>query len=411
MKRPANFAKLPDAGLPARVQRVYAALRHDLRLDAWFPHAPLAVVVALFGLLKISPEIPRALGLHLLNAGGAVQSAALMHSAAHGVPAIAIGVFLIIMAIGLQLRSRLAWVIVLLILATDLALSIADYPATSGFMLAANAILLIAALAAYRSFQRSSVAAGTLFAVTSIVLLLAYAVFGSYELGAEFKPPITDLATAVYFSVVTMTTVGYGDITPQTIEAKLFVVSFIILAVAIFAVSLGAILVPVINGRIASLLRPGERKMQRSDHYVIVGKTPLAYNTYKELHVRGQQVTFVHDPSADHETDGELDVVTGNPSDLDVLRRAGAEHARAVLALSEDDAENAFVVLAMRELAEKVKTVAVVHHTRNLASVKRVHPDLIVSPQILGGELLAMALSGEDINTDTLLDQLLHFRA
>ncbi|MGH8281696.1 MAG: NAD-binding protein, partial [Gammaproteobacteria bacterium] len=101
----------------------------------------------------------------------------------------------------------------------------------------------------------------------------------------------------------------------------------------------------------------------------------------------------------------------GNPSDLEVLRRAGAERARAVLALSEDDAENAFVVLAMRELAEKVKTVAVVHHTRNLASVKRVHPDLIVSPQILGGELLAMALSGEDINTDTLLDQLLHFRA
>jgi voltage-gated potassium channel len=367
--------------------------------------------VALFGLFKISPEVPRALGLHLFNASHAVQSAALMHSAVHGVPAIVIGIFLIIMAIGMLLRSRLAWVIVILILAADLALSIANYSSTPRFLLVGNVILLIASLASYHSFQRSSVAAGTLFAVTSIVLLLAYAIFGSYELGAEFKPPITDLATALYFSIVTMTTVGYGDITPQTIEAKLFVVSFIVLAVTIFAVSLGAILVPVINGRLASLLKPGEKKMQRSDHYVIVGKTALGYNTYKELRARGQQVTFIHDKSSEESADAELDVVVGNPSDLEVLRRAGAERARAVLALSEDDAENAFVVLAMRELAENVKTVAVVHHTRNLASVKRVHPDLIVSPQILGGELLAMALSGEEINTDTMLDQLLHFRA
>ena len=410
MGHPLDFAKLLNADFRTRVRRMYAGLRHDLRLDLWFPHGLLAVAVALFGLLKISPEIPRALGLHLFNASRAVQSAALMHSAVHGVPAIVIGIFLIIMAIGMLLRSRLAWAIVILILAADLGLGIANYSATSRLLLISNAILLLASLTSYRSFRRSSVAAGTLFAVTSIVLLLVYAVFGSYELGAEFKPPITDLITALYFSIVTMTTVGYGDITPQTIEAKLFVVSFIVLAVAIFAVSLGAILVPVINRRITSLLKPGEKKMQRSDHYVIVGKTALGYNTYKELRARGQQVTFIHDKSSEESADPGLDVVVGNPSDLEVLRRAGAGHARAVLALSEDDAENAFVVLAMRELAENIKTVVVVHHTRNLASVKRVHPDLIVSPQILGGELLAMALSGEEINTERLLDQLLHFR-
>ena len=102
-----------------------------------------------------------------------------------------------------------------------------------------------------------------------------------------------------------------------------------------------------------------------------------------------------------------MDIVVGDPSNLEILREAGADRARAVLALREDDSENAFVVLAMRELNEKVKTVAVVHNSRNLASVKRVHPDLIISPQILGGELLAMALSGEDMNTQNLLDQLL----
>lgn len=405
---PLDFAKHLNAGFLPHGRRVYLRLRRDLYLDLWFPHAMLAAAVALLGLLKILPEIPRVIGMHLFG-GGAVRSSTLMHSAVHGVPTVVIGLFLIIMAIGMLLRSKLAWVIVILILAANLIFGIVN-PATSATaLLVYNVILLIATLVSYRSFQRSSLAAGTLFAITSLLLLLAYAVFGSFELGAEFKPPITDLGTALYFSVVTMTTVGYGDITPQTIEAKLFVVSFIVLAVAIFAVSLGAILVPVINNRLTSLLKPGKKNVKRSGHYVIVGNTALGYNTYKELHARHEPVTFIYEKHDGSSASGDPDVVVGNPTDLDVLREAGADQARAVLALGRNDNENAFVVLAMRELAADVKTVVAVRDPNNLPSIKRVHPDLIFSPQILGGELLAMALSGEELKADTLLSQLLHF--
>lgn len=410
MTGPLDFAKHLNAGFRPRVRRAYARLRRDLHLDLWFPHVVLAAAIALFGLLRISPAIARALHLHLFSNTHAVQSAALMYSAASGVPGVVIGVFLIIMAIGMLLRSKLAWVIVILILAASLIFGILKPSASSSTLLVYNVILLVATLVSYRSFQRSSVAAGTLFAVTSIALLLVYAVFGSLELGAQFKPPITDLATALYFSVVTVTTVGYGDITPQTIEAKLFVVSFIVLAVAIFAVSLGAILVPVINGRLASLLKPGEKKMQRSNHFVIVGDTALGDYTCRELQARHEQITFIHKQEGASTTHAGQDIVVGNPSSLEVLRKAGVEQAKAVLALSEDDNENAFMVLAVRELAPTVKTVVRVRDLHNLESVKRVHPDLIFSPQLLGGELLAMALSGEQINTAKLLGQLLQFR-
>ena len=147
--------------------------------------------------------------------------------------------------------------------------------------------------------------------------------------------------------------------------------------------------------------------MDRTDHYVIVGDTPLSHNTYKALWARHHDVTMIFPRGFGDYRQAGMDIVVGDPSNLEILREAGADRARAVLALREDDSENAFVVLAMRELNEKVKTVAVVHNSRNLASVKRVHPDLIISPQILGGELLAMALSGEDMNTQNLLDQLL----
>lgn len=409
MPGPLDFAKHLNAGFLPHARRVYLRLRRDLHLNLWFPHVVLAAAVALLGVLKILPEIPRVAGMHLFG-GGAVQSAALMHSVVHGVPAIVLGLFLIIMAIGMLLRSKLAWVIVILILAANLIFGILSSAASSRALLVFDVILLIATLVSYRSFRRSSLAAGTLFAVTSILLLLVYAVFGSFELGADFKPPITDLATALYFSVVTMTTVGYGDITPQTVEAKLFVVSFIVLAVAIFAVSLGAILVPVINGRLASLLKPGGRKMQRSNHFVIVGDSALGNNTCRELQARHEPVTFIYP----HETapgDPNRDVVVGKPNDLEVLRKAGAVQAKAVLALSENDDQNAFVVLAMHELAPEVKTVVLVRNPDNLANMRRVRPDLIFSPQLLGGELLAMALSGEQISTENLLGQLLQYRA
>ena len=402
-----DLAKLLGGGFRQRLRHIYDKLRRNLYLDRWFPNIPLALATAIFGIFRISPDIPRALGVPLFKIGKRAN-VDLVHSALLGVPATAAGIFLLLMAVGLWLRSKLAWVAVTLILVTDLTLAFADYASVSAVMLTYNALLLILLCAAFGSFYRSSLTTGTLFAITSILAVLVYSVFGSYRLGADFSPPITSFTTAFYYSIVTMSTVGYGDITPKTGDARLFVVSVIVLGISVFAASLSAVLVPLINRRITRLLQPGKGSMERMQHYVIVGNTALARNTYKQLSERKQRITFIRaQPEGDV---SGLDVVVGDPSNLEVLRQAGAHLAKAVLALTDDDSRNAFVILAMRELAEQVKTVVAVNDARNLASVKRVHPDLIISPQILGGELLAMALSGEKLNADTLLGQLLHFQ-
>lgn len=148
--------------------------------------------------------------------------------------------------------------------------------------------------------------------------------------------------------------------------------------------------------------------MARTNHYLIVGESALARNTSKELRARGQQVTFILARAPEHEN-GQGDFVVGDGSDLEVLKRADGQSAKAILALSDDDSENAFVVLAAKELAETVKTVTVVNDARNLPRIRRVHPDLIIAPQVLGGELLAMALSGEELQGEYLMKQLLQF--
>jgi voltage-gated potassium channel len=101
------------------------------------------------------------------------------------------------------------------------------------------------------------------------------------------------------------------------------------------------------------------------------------------------------------------DFIVGDGSDTETLRQVDSAEARAVLALSEDDSYNAFVVLAAKELNPNVRTVAAVSDTRNTGRVARTRPDVLLTLPQLGGELLAMALSGEEVRADALISQLL----
>lgn len=382
----------------------WGRLRQQLGFRHWFPHIPLALAQALLGLLVFE----------LAYGGGWARLAA--HIPANltdirpaGLAFLLIGAALVLMSIGLALRSRLAWTIALL-LNVAVVLAIRLIPHASAPLLLNYAIVLLIALAlAHRAFSRSSVAAGTIFAITSSLLLLIYAVFGSLYLGAQFNPPIRDLVTALYYAVVTMGTVGYGDITAQTPDARLFTISIIFLGIAVFATSISAIVGPMVSGSLNRIMNRKESRMSRSNHFVIVGLTPLAYNTYRELKRRAQPVVLIapqEPPAGDFDA---ADVVVGDANNLETLRQANASEAQAVLAMRNDDSENAFIALTVKELKGKAKTVVAVNDAKHMERIKLVQPDIIISPQVLGGEILAMVLSGEPITGEFVMQRFLSF--
>lgn len=391
----------------AQLRRV--ALRRLARLtraDLWFPHVPLALALALVGLTllasvgghgKLSLHALREIPVHGLGA----------HKVA--IPSVLLGVTMLAMSLGLLLRSRFSWSVALCLTAATMV--VAFFFRHSVFSIAAwwSGALLVALLLSYRSFRRSSLAAGTLFALTSAGLLLVYAVFGALYLGHDFSVPIDDLVTALYYAIITMSTVGYGDIAPQTPEARLFTVSITVLGITVFATSISAIIMPVVSGSLRRMMDEEGTRMKRKDHYVIAGNTPLANNTQRELRERNQPVTVILEQAPTGNDYADIDYLVGDATDLDVLREAGAEHAHAVLAMRADDSENAFIVLAVKELGGSVKTVAAVNDAKHVERLKRVHPDLLIAPQVLGGQLLAMALSGEQITGDFVMDRFLHF--
>jgi voltage-gated potassium channel len=168
----------------------------------------------------------------------------------------------------------------------------------------------------------------------------------------------------------------------------------------VFATSISAIIGPAIGGNLKRIVKGGISNVIRKNHYLIVGATPVAQNVYDGLRKRGYTVTVIIPASVEHNYPTEADLIIGDATDHDTLARAGATTARAVLALRSDDGENAFTVLAIREVAPTVHTIALVNQRRNLQRLKLLKPDVVFSPQELAGELLASILSNETIDND-----------
>jgi voltage-gated potassium channel len=376
----------------------------------WFPHVPLALVVGVAGLTQVlltSGSLQRLIALtggskSIVSVAGGLDMPAI-----RGVPQEAIGVLLLVVGAGLLWRSRLAWVLAFLLTLLTVSLELSPLSTASHSLVFFNALLLVLLLLFRRSFTRASLATGTLFALTGILLTLGYGVLGAYVLGADFTPKITNFVNAVYFAIVTMSTVGYGDITPRTAEARMFSVSLIVLGLVVFATSLTAIVGPLIDSRMMNLLQPKGKRMKRASHIIVVGDGPLARNSTKALAARGLQVTAVRAARGLEDAEQPEDLVVGDGSDTEVLHNASVEQARAVLALSEDDSYNAFVVLAAKEMNPTARTVVAVSNVGNTRRMMRVHPDVVLALPVIGSELLAMALSGEEIKADALISQLL----
>lgn len=391
-----------------RMGRLMQQTRRRMRLDHWFPHLPVAAAAGILGLLnlldgmsRLSKAFPLLKQLKPVLHIGQIA----MVPGLGGLPEALAGAVLLAMSFGLAFRSRLAWVIALIISAATLALILHQANFRWGALALLNGAVLVALILFYRQFSKSSLAAGTMFSLMSVILLLGYSVCGSFVLGQGFTPPIKNLTQALYFSVVTLSTVGYGDIVPTTSDARFFVISLIILGITVFATSISAVIVPLVNGRMQRLLT-GEKRRMKQDHYIVIGDNSLSHNTYRELRNRHLPVVVIVPKEPDTLWMDAADMLIGDASDIEILRKAGGEKALAILALRADDSENAFIVMAAKELAGNARTVAAVKNSKNLPRIQRVGPDLIIAPDILGGELLAMAISGEELSGENILKNL-----
>ncbi|MWV63242.1 potassium channel protein [Halorubrum sp. JWXQ-INN 858] len=234
-----------------------------------------------------------------------------------------------------------------------------------------------------------------LAAGAALASAIAYGTVGSYALRDEFDG-IETIVDAFYFTVVTASTVGYGDITPETGTssdiAQLFVLSSLVMNVAAFAVALGVLLTPAIEAQLSKALGKMTEKQfdLLSDHVLVLGYGELTEPILEQLADRDVVHAVVTADESAARALGERDVpvLTADPSDVEPLERSHVEDARAVIVATTDDARDALAILTARQLAPDVRIVAAATQRENVDKLRRAGADHVISPATLGGHLL-----------------------
>ncbi|MFB6352645.1 MAG: NAD-binding protein, partial [Halobacteriales archaeon] len=232
--------------------------------------------------------------------------------------------------------------------------------------------------------------------LSSIVGVVAYGTVGSYALQDQFGH-LDSLSDSFYYVIVTIATVGYGDITPLTREAKWFSLTVILLGTGAFTAAIGAIVVPAIESRMAAAfgnMTASELKLLE-DHVLVLGYGDVTESLLAELVDETDLVVVTPDAdvAADLKDDG-INVLTDDPTDEDVLLDARIDEARGVVVATRDDARDVLAVLAAREANPGVRIVAAANRAKHADKLERVGADEVISPMSIAGRLLGRSVLG-----------------
>ncbi|SNZ17301.1 voltage-gated potassium channel [Natronoarchaeum philippinense] len=313
--------------------------------------------------------------------------------------------------LGLRRGQRAAWYAVLVLLPVTAAQGIIQSSSVS-YPLVALSVLSIPVVAANRRHFSNRVGLTTTQMAAAIALtgVQAYGTVGSYILREEFNG-VNTMLDAFYFTIVTATTVGYGDVSPTSQEARLFGMSVVVFGAASFAVALGSLLGPAIEARLSHALgKMTDSQLELlEDHVLVLGYGELTEPILTELHDAGSEFVVV---TGDQEhaaalSDRDYNVFTGDPSDEEPLHRVRIEDARAIVVATNDDAEDALTILTARELRPDVRIVAAATDRENVRKLRRAGADDVISPASIGGRLLVRSAfeETEEPSAEDVLDE------
>jgi len=255
------------------------------------------------------------------------------------------------------------------------------------------------------------VALGALAAVTTVGTL-------GYMLIAAMSP-----LDALYMTVITLSTVGYHEVVELTTAGRFFTMGLILVGLGTLLYTVAAIAEFFIEGRLDYLL--GRRTMKRTieslrDHVVVCGFGRIGQVVAGELKRSGVPFVIVE---SDPQLQGELDengylYVLGSALEDAVLKEAGTERARAIVAATANDSDNVFVTLSARELQPKIIVHARGETKEGTRRLHLVGAHQVISPQQLGGRRIANAIlrpavvdfidlslpgSGADVNLEEIM--------
>ena len=228
----------------------------------------------------------------------------------------------------------------------------------------------------------------TKYGTTGMILIAALFVYGI--LGSYFIMHL-NIIDSIYYSIITMATVGYGDYTPHTGIQKIFATTLALSGVALLAYVFNIMLTSFQEKM--SEYSKGARKMKAiedmDDYYIICGFGRVGKVVFDELKKRKQNIIVIEKDEEICENIEEGDNIVKfhkDASEDNIISRLAGEKCNSVIVSTGDDVNHLFIVWTIRENNPDAWIVTRASRVENIPRLKKAGANKVVSPEIIGGQ-------------------------
>ena len=229
------------------------------------------------------------------------------------------------------------------------------------------------------------------------IRLVLLAVLGAIALGTLVFHVLEgwSILDSLYVTAQTVTTVGFGDLTPRTLSGRVFATVFMMVGVGIVLYALTGAMQSIVHSELFSAYGRSRKMNKLRDHFIICGAGRVGSHLMRSLgRAEGVFLVIESDPKkVDELADLGVAVLLRDATLEETLREAGVEHARGLAACLPHDADNVYVVLTARDLNPTLHIVARAAEEQAESKLIRAGANRVVAPTIIGGHRMAMALT------------------
>jgi len=223
-----------------------------------------------------------------------------------------------------------------------------------------------------------------IYGILIVVLILLYGIIGSILIMK------LNLYDSLYYTIITIATVGYGDIIPITPLQKIFSVTLALSGVGILAYIVTFIISSVTqnlhdirSGRIM------ERKLaEMENHYILCGFGRVGIAVYEELMKRNQKVIIIEKNEKkleDIEENENVILLNANATEDKTIKKLNIDKSLGVIVTTGSDVDNLFIVLTTRELYNDAWIVSRASKKESIKRLKHAGANKVISPEASGG--------------------------